>query len=97
MKLEEILKSKKPVLIDFYSADCSPCLVMEDVLVNVRNQFGNRCEIYTIDLLKHPKVFDLFKVQSVPHFKLFKNGKPRWSGSGLFNKDELVLQIEKYL
>ena len=97
MTLKEVLQSEKPVFIDFFSADCPPCLLMTEVLNKVQDQIENKCEIFTIDQKKHPEVFKLFDVKSLPHLKLFKKGKPIWSGSGLFNENELKLLVEKYL
>lgn len=95
MTLKEILATDKLVLIDFFSAECAPCFVMEEVLLKVKKQLSDICEIYTIDQVKHSTVFKSFEVKSVPHLKLFKNGKPVWNGTGLFNEDELVTLIKK--
>ena len=97
MTLKEILQTDKPVFIDFFSADCPPCLLMSEVLEKVQDQFKNKCEIFTIDQTVHPEVFEIFNVKSLPHLKLFKKGKPVWSGSGLFNENELKLLVEEFL
>lgn len=97
MTLAEILKAEKPVIIDFYSADCPPCLLMTEILNKVQDQLENKCEIFTIDQTVHPEAFEIFNVKTLPHLKLFKKGKPVWSGSGLFNEDELKQLIKKNL
>ena len=97
MTLKEILTSDKLVLVDFFSADCPPCIVMEEVLSQVEKQLQNQCDIYTVDQVKHSDVFTAFGVKTVPHLKLFKKGKPIWEGSGLFNGDELISTIKKHL
>jgi len=95
MTLKDILNSDKLVLVDFFSADCPPCLLMKDVLIDVKNIVGEKCDIYTIDQKKHSEVFNAFGVKSVPHLKLFRKGKPIWSYSGLINKDEIILKIKE--
>jgi len=97
MTLKEILQTDKPVFIDFFSADCPPCLLMSEVLERVQDQFKNKCEIFTVDRETHPEVFEMFDVKALPHLKLFKKGKPVWSESGLFNENELKLLVKKYL
>jgi thioredoxin 1 len=97
MTLKEILKTDKTVLIDFFSDDCPPCLMVTDVLGKIHDQIENECEIYTIDREKHPEVFEIFEVKSLPHLKLFKKGKPVWSGSGLFNEEEIKQLLEEYI
>jgi len=97
MTLKEILTSDKLVLVDFFSADCPPCFVLKEVLSKVEKQVINRCDIYTVDKIKHSDVFNAFGVKTVPHLKLFRKGKPVWKGSGLFSEDELILLIEKHV
>lgn len=97
MTLKEVLQSEKPVFIDFFSDDCPPCLLMTEVLNKVQDQIENKCEIFTIDQKKHPEVFEVFNVKTLPHLKLFIKGKPVWSGSGLFNEEEIKQLLEKYL
>lgn len=97
MTLKEVLKTDKPVIIDFFSADCPPCLLMSEVLEKVQDQFKNKCEIFTVDQAVNPEVFKIFNVKSLPHLKMFKKGKPVWSESGLFNEDEIKLLVEKHI
>jgi thioredoxin 1 len=97
MTLQEILDSKRPVLIDFFSDDCAPCFVLKEILDKVKMKMGDQCEIYTIDRVKHADVFKAFGITSVPHLKLFKKGKPVWEGNGLFNENELILLIQKHI
>ena len=97
MTLKEILANDKLVLIDFFSADCPPCLLLKEILEKVKNAMGDQCGIYTIDQVNHSDVFKAFNVKTVPHLKLFKKGKPVWNGSGLLSEDELVLIIQKHL
>lgn len=96
MTLSEILKTDKPVIIDFYSADCPPCQLMTEILNKVQDRLDNKCDVFTINQATHPEVFEIFNVKSLPHLKLFKKGKPVWSGSRLFNEDELKLLVQEY-
>jgi thioredoxin-like negative regulator of GroEL len=93
MTLHEILDSKQPVLIDFFSSDCPPCLVLKETLNKVKAKMGDNCEIYTIDKQKHSNVFKAFGVKSIPHLKLFKNAKLVWEGSGIYDENELISLI----
>ena len=97
MTLKEILTSDKLVLIDFFSADCPPCLLLKEILEKVKNAVGDQCDIYTVDRVNHSDVFKAFSVKTVPQLKLFKKGKPVWNGTGLFSEDELVFLIQKHL
>lgn len=97
MTLKEILQTDKTVLIDFFSDDCPLCIIMKEVLEKVQEQIENECDIYTINRKKHPEVFEIFDVKSLPYLKLFKKGKPVWSGSGLFNEEEIKRLVKEYL
>lgn len=95
MKLDEVLRSKGLVLIDFYSSTCQPCKLVEQELLKVKAELGTEIAIFQVDQEKHPEVFKAFNVMQVPHVKVFRSGRPIWSRSGLFSKDELLGEILK--
>jgi thioredoxin 1 len=95
MKLNEVLKSKHFVLIDFQSDDCPPCKLIRSELEKVSEQLGDDLKVFLVDQKEQMEVFKAFNVQSLPHLKLFKNGRPLWSYTGLISSEEILEEINK--
>lgn len=96
-KFETLIKSKSPVLIDFFAEWCGPCKTMKPVLEEVKKQLGEKVRIEKIDVDKFEELADKYRIQSVPTFILFKNGESLWRHSGMIQGKELKEVIEQYI
>jgi thioredoxin 1 len=92
----EIIKSEKPVLIDFFATWCGPCKMMGPILQDVSRKVGDKARVLKIDVDRNPQVAAKYQIQGVPTIMLFKNGKMLWRQSGVVRADELVKVIEKH-
>jgi thioredoxin 1 len=96
MTFNEIIKSDKPVLVDFFAEWCGPCKMMAPILQDVKQEIGDLVTIVKVDVDKNPQVAYDYRVQGVPTLILFKDGKPLWRQSGLVQKAGLVGTIRKH-
>jgi thioredoxin 1 len=96
-KFEALIKSKSPVLVDFFAEWCGPCKTMKPVLEEVKGQLGEKARIIKIDVDKFEELADKYRIQSVPTFILFKNGESLWRHSGIIQGKELKEVIEQYI
>ena len=88
-----IIKSEKPVLIDFSATWCGPCKMLAPILKQVKDSLGERVAIFKIDVDKNQELASKYQVRGVPTMILFQNGKQLWRQSGVLTKDEIIKTI----
>lgn len=72
--LDELVRTRSPVLVEFYTDGCGICGSMEPVLTAVARE--SEAVVATVNPRDDPPLIDRFQVQSVPLFVLFVDGEP---------------------
>lgn len=90
---ENIIKSEKPVLIDFFATWCGPCKTLAPILKQVKDSLGERITIIKIDVDKNQELAAKYQVRGVPTMVLYQNGKQLWRQSGVLSKEEILKTI----
>lgn len=88
-----IIKSDKPVLIDFFATWCGPCKMLAPILKEVKDSMGERLTIIKIDVDKNQEIASKYQVRGVPTMILFQNGNQLWRQSGVLSKEEIIKTI----
>jgi thioredoxin 1 len=91
----ELIKSEKPVLVDFYADWCGPCKAMNPVIKDVAKAMEGKGKVIKINIDKNTKAAQNFQVQAVPTFMIFKNGKVVWRHAGMIDKNSLLNVINQ--
>ncbi|KAJ4842561.1 hypothetical protein Tsubulata_008505 [Turnera subulata] len=95
---DELLeKSDKPVLVDFYATWCGPCQLMVPILNEVSAALKDTVQVVKIDTEKYTAIADKYRIEALPTFILFKDGKPYDRFEGALTKDQLIQRIENSL
>jgi len=93
---ESIIKSEKPVLIDFFATWCGPCKTLAPILKRVKDSLGERITILKIDVDKNQQLASKYQVRGVPTLILYQNGNQLWRKSGVLSKEDILkIIIEK--
>ncbi|PIZ06029.1 MAG: thioredoxin [Flavobacteriales bacterium CG_4_10_14_0_8_um_filter_32_5] len=94
---KSLLATDKPVLVDFHTIWCSPCRKLAPIIDGIEDKFKDKAVVMRIDVDKSKEVGKAYKIQGVPVFILFKNGKEIWKHNGMISEEELKKQIENNL
>ncbi len=94
---QEIIQGDKPVLIDFYATWCAPCKTMSPILESVGKELQGQARVLKIDVDKNQALSQQFKIQAVPTFMIFKNGKMVWRKAGGADKMTILKEIRNYI
>lgn len=96
MNYEDIIKSDKPVLVEFFATWCPLCHRMAPIVEQVAELLDGRAPVYQLDIDKNQELADDQQVQSVPTFIVYKNGVEQWRHSGEIDGNDLLAKIEQY-
>ena len=72
---EEVLKSDKKVLVDFWATWCNPCKMMHPVLEKLDEELNGEAKIWKINIDNDPVLASKFGVMSIPTFMVFEKGE----------------------
>jgi thioredoxin 1 len=90
-----VMKSDKPVLVDFWAPWCGPCIAIGPVLETLAEEYGEKLTIGKMNVDENANVPATYGVRSIPFMALFKDGKMIDSVVGAVPKTRLVELIEK--
>jgi len=94
---QEVLKSEKPVLVDFWAPWCGPCRAVGPVVEDLAEVYKGRVKVGKINIDDNPKTATTYGVMSIPTLILFNKGDIMDKLIGLSPKERLEGLIKKAL
>ena len=93
----EVLRSDKPVLVDFWASWCMPCNMQGDVLREFAPSVEGKVKIVKVNVDESEKVALSYGIVSIPTLMVFVGGELKEKTVGLISSGELSEMLIKYL
>ena len=94
---ETVLKSKLPVLVDFWATWCGPCKTIAPILDKLATKYAGKITIAKLDVDGNQAAPAKYGVRGIPTLILFKDGKAQATKVGFSPKKDLAAFIDKHL
>lgn len=86
---QEIIKSDKKVIADFFATWCGPCQMLAPVLGEIAEEYKDKVKVCKINVDEEQELSEKFEVVSIPTLIIFEKGKAIKRSVGYITKDEL--------
>ncbi len=93
----EVLKSPKPVVVEFWADWSGPCARLSPVLEQLAAEYADKIDIVKVNVDENPETAGAFGISSVPSVFLFKDGERRISVIGVGAKQYFEMEFAEYL
>ena len=90
----EVLRSDKPVLLDFYADWCGPCKMLAPVLHEIAEENTGALKVGKVNVDEQMELAIRFQVSSIPMRAVFKDGKAITKLVGYRSKSEIAAMVE---
>lgn len=94
---EDVLKSDKPVLVDFWAEWCGPCKMIAPILDEVAKDYEGRLQIAKMNVDENRDIPAKFGIRGIPTLMLFKGGQLAATKVGALSKAQLTAFLDGHL
>ena len=94
---ELVLKSDKPVLVDFWAAWCGPCRMLGPVIDEISNEYSDKAIIGKLDIDSNQEYAAKYGVRNIPTVLIFHKGEVVGKQVGVAPKNTYIEAIESLL
>ncbi|ETK35411.1 thioredoxin [Microbispora sp. ATCC PTA-5024] len=94
---EQVLRSDRPVLVDFWTDWCPPCKMIAPILEEIADEYAGRLTVAKLDAEEHPEIAQRYGVLGFPTLNLYRNGEVVRQIVGARPKRLLLADLEGHI
>ncbi len=91
----EVLRSRQPVLVDFWAEWCGPCKMVAPLLDEIATEQAGQVKVAKVNVDANPVLGARFGIQSIPALMYFVDGEVRDKSIGVTGKRAILSKLEK--
>ena len=94
---QDVLKSDKPVLLDFWAEWCGPCKMIAPILDEIATEYRDKLRVAKMNVDENRDVPAKYGIRGIPTLMLFKDGQLAATKVGALSKAQLTAFIDSHL
>ncbi|HSP62961.1 MAG TPA: thioredoxin [Pyrinomonadaceae bacterium] len=93
----DVLKSDRPVLVDFWAVWCQPCRALAPTIEAVAEKYASNARVVKLNVDDNPSVSQRYGIKGIPTLILFKNGKEEERVVGATSEQAISRMLDKHV
>jgi thioredoxin 1 len=93
----EVLKSEKPVVVDYWAEWCGPCRMVAPVLEEIAKEHAGKIEVVKLNIDENPAVSQKYGIMAIPTMNVFSGGQVVKQIVGAKPKSAMLKELAEFL